>query len=152
MRKETKLDHGLYYVDRSSDEYHKISGDGCEQWSRANDEESRVLAALLREAHQVLKKVAEYRASGEAAVWGEIMETDLLNQPFGLYYISTDGESLYDFFEATETLPALWGAEFIAAQVLVRYARNKFNSYGSGCFPAPVINTQIGLSRWALFP
>lgn len=131
MRKETRLDHGLYYVDRSGDEYHKLNGDGCAEWSRANDEESRVLLALLREARLVLDQVAATRTNPElAGSWGTLMDTDITGYYFGLYYVSTDGKHLHDMFEGEGTLPNLWGAELIAAQTLVRYAHDQLSSKG----------------------
>lgn len=136
MRKENRLEHGLYYVERSGDEYHKISGDGCEDWSRANDEESRILSALLREAKKILNRAADRTThdSTPNSSWGRAEAVDLTECMFGLYYITADGSELYDLFEGTHVLPNLWGAELIAAQTLVHYAVSKLCGYASGGF------------------
>lgn len=121
MRKTTELEHGLYYVERDGQEYHKISG----SWSfETSQEEIRVMSALLRGAQTLLIGIAEKNSSGDTEGFGEILEPDLESMPFGLYYVSTDG-ALYDFFAGAEALPPLWGAELVVAQTLVEYARKE---------------------------
>lgn len=122
MRKENELEHGLYYVERNHADYHKISG----SWSfEIMEEEKRILTQVLHAGSGVLARVQAKRdgcVSGELTRWEGYLTPNLEDMDFGLYYINTDASEMFDFFQTSDSIPALWGVELITAKTLVDYA------------------------------